>query len=563
MPDGTYVIVAALYEKADAAQPVWQELIKQLQVSGGFFTLDLGATAAIPDALLLSGQPLWLGVQVGGDAELPRVPVRAVARAWFAHAAAVADTAKLAEFAKTAEVAKTADAAKVADLAKLATVAALAESAKAADFAKNAEVAKNADTATLAIEAQVAKKLECTGCVVPAQLAPATTALFLSAKGGKVDGTVDITGATSVGSLAAAGFVRIGKLEADCGPAVDGTLRWTGKHLQVCDGKDWRQLDNATTPHIYGVNPSVATTAGGQTLLLSGTNFADGMTVVIGGVKATTVKVLSSTQAQVVVPAQTSAGAKDVEVISLDGAQSILVSAVAVELDGLAMWFDASRKDSWPGSGTQWLDVSGNAANAQFVNGLAHGTLGGIPTMVFDGTGAGAQFANAKLNTQKFTGVYWLYSQVPTSDNNTGGLYVNRDAVTANAGDLVWFGKWQADTWFFRVNNGGCCVDHPASGGSSWSGPVPAGQWKMVHFGYDVGVPNGWRWGVNGAPVGVGTLGSHPNSQSSTVSTIGWGHEGSGSYWKGGIAAARFYTRLLTDVEVLAEFARTKGQYGL
>ena len=99
------------------------------------------------------------------------------------------------------------------------------------------------------------------------------------------------------------------------------------------------------------------------------------------------------------------------------------------------------------------------------------------------------------------------------------------------------------------------------SGTGNWSATIPQNQWKMVHFGFEAG--GQWKWGVNGQNVSAAAFGGRPNSQTGGVSTIGWGHGGSGSFWKGGIAAARFYDRLLTDQELAAEFARLKGGYGL
>jgi hypothetical protein len=65
-----------------------------------------------------------------------------------------------------------------------------------------------------------------------------------------------------------------------------------------------------------------------------------------------------------------------------------------------------------------------------------------------------------------------------------------------------------------------CCQDLSGSGSSTWSANVPANQWKMIHFAYSVGVSNGWKWGVDGSNVSVGTLSSHPNSQTNATSTI-------------------------------------------
>lgn len=583
-PDGNYVMIAALYDKPDAVKPVWQEVEKQVAITAGLFAIELGAVDAIPDATLASGQQLWFGLQVGGDAELPRIALRFVPKAYFAQAAATG----LFGYAGAKSPGGAADEAihaANADKAKAADTAAKADSATTADFAVASNTAKIADVAK---QAEVASELACSGCVGAGQIAASVATVFLSTKGGTVSGKViigddlqvdgnlkvaknaDVGGALGVigaatvtGIINANGGIKIGNVAATCDAKVAGTLRWNGKHLQVCDGSEWRQLDNAPTPQLISLAPTVATMGGGQTIVLNGANFADGMVVTIGGVKATGLKLISGVQASVVVPAQTSAGAKDVVVTGIDGAQGALFGAIAIELDGLAMWFDAGRKDSWPGAGSTWLDISGTAAHAKMQAGLVFGNLGGVATMEFNGSGANAQFPNAALSSQKFMGVYWLYSLVPNADNNTGGLYVNRDSITANSGDWVWFGKYAADTYYFRVSNGSCCVDIAGSGSGSWSASVPNGKWKMVHFGYEVGVANTWKWGVDGKTVTAATIASHPNSQTSTVSTIGFGHEGSGSYWKGGIAAARFYTRVLSETELQAEYARTKAQYGL
>lgn len=233
------------------------------------------------------------------------------------------------------------------------------------------------------------------------------------------------------------------------------------------------------------------------------------------------------------------------------------------ELAGLRVYYDAADSLSYPGAGTTWYDVSGNGVNATMVGGLTRGSLGGIPTMIFSGSGAGAQFSNTSLGTQAFTAIYWVYSQLTTTDTNQGGLYVNRTDTTANAADWVWFGKWSADVWYFRVNNGTCCQDLTGSGGSSWSANVPPGQWKMVHFAFGVGQPSGWKWGVNGLDVATATLPARPNSQTMSVSTIGYGHGGSGSYWNGGIASVRLYDRLLSQTEISGEFTRLRSRYGL
>jgi subtilisin-like proprotein convertase family protein len=368
------------------------------------------------------------------------------------------------------------------------------------------------------------------------------------------------------GNLLVDGSVKMGADATSCGSINAGAVRWTGNDLQVCTGTAWRKLAYVPPPTITSIVPNSGPLAGGSTLTLTGSNYSPEVTVTVGGVPCAKLTYVSTTQLQCVTPAAQKAGAFDVAALIGDTGQTVaggftyLPIGKAYELGGLVAWFDVSEPTSWPGSGAVWKDAMGISGDANMLNGLTAGSLGGVGTMVFNGTGAGAQFANGKLNTQKFTAVYWVYSQNPASDTNQGGLYVNHSNTDANAPDWVWFGKY-IDNWYFRVNNGGCCTDLTGSGNGGWSAAIPQNQWRMVHFGFEAG--GQWKWGVNGQNVSAAAFSGRPNSQTAGVSTIGWGHSGSGSFWKGGISAARFYDRLLSDQELAAEYGRLKGLYGL
>ncbi len=388
----------------------------------------------------------------------------------------------------------------------------------------------------------------------------------------KTDGTLagftisaDVVSAEKVGvggDLLVKGGVQLGNSDAPCTAAIAGMLRWTGKDLQVCTGKAWRRVDNAP-PTLLSVSPASGLVAGGTVVTLKGKDFSDAMSVTFGGVAATSVTFVSSDTVTAVVPKGAAAGAVDVEVSLGAGESSKLAKGFFYDFDGLVAAFDAADPGSWSGSGTVWKDVSGKNTHATMVGGLVAGVRNGVPAMIFNGSGAGAQFANGNLGKKAFTAVMWVYAELPGSDQNMGGLYVNRDSPAANSADWVWFGRWSTDHWYFRVNSGSCCNDLPGSGNGGFTAKVPNGQWKMVHFAFQTGVGNGWKWGVDGSNVAAATLSDRPNSQTSAVSTIGWGHEGSGAYWKGGIASARFYDRLLSDAELAALHGATKASYGL
>ncbi len=88
--DGKYILFPRLYDAPDADKPLWEEVINGVEVQGGVFAIVLGTGKAPLDAALLDGSPLWIGVQVGTEPELPRV---ALGRVPFAVRADVADQA--------------------------------------------------------------------------------------------------------------------------------------------------------------------------------------------------------------------------------------------------------------------------------------------------------------------------------------------------------------------------------------------------------------------------------------------------------------------------------------
>lgn len=235
------------------------------------------------------------------------------------------------------------------------------------------------------------------------------------------------------------------------------------------------------------------------------------------------------------------------------------------------IYYDAANQDSYPGKGKIWYDISGNATevNATIDDScLKITTLDKVKTFKFPGdTCSKAQFDNSSLNLHGFTAVYWVYSQNPLTDTNQGGLYVNRPDNAENDENWIWFGKWEANKWYFRVSDGNpktsCCQDLSGSGTSNFATHIPMNTWRMVHFGYQTGLKNGWKWGYNGTSVYVGTLNERAYTQSGKLSTIGYGHSQHGAYWLGGIASVRIYNRLLSDSELQAEFSRLKGNYGL
>jgi hypothetical protein len=94
--------------------------------------------------------------------------------------------------------------------------------------------------------------------------------------------------------------------------------------------------------------------------------------------------------------------------------------------DGLVLALDAADRNSYPGSGTTWNDVSGNANNGTLTNGPTFNSDNG-GNIVFDGTNDYVGFG-AIGSLSSFTANYWFSVSaftlegffLITSDNSIG-----------------------------------------------------------------------------------------------------------------------------------------------
>ena len=103
-PDGAYSIKFSLYNVESGGSALWSET-KSVAVNKGLFSSLLGDTTAL-NLADFNGQDLWLGVQVGADAEA--APRQHVAHAAYALHADIANSALQATNATNADYATSA-----------------------------------------------------------------------------------------------------------------------------------------------------------------------------------------------------------------------------------------------------------------------------------------------------------------------------------------------------------------------------------------------------------------------------------------------------------------------
>src|SRR5436190_4421711 len=67
--EGMHSITIRLYDREDAASPIWEDVFNVPVDRNGIFSIELGSQKPLPDAAMMSKAP-WLGMSIGSEQEL-------------------------------------------------------------------------------------------------------------------------------------------------------------------------------------------------------------------------------------------------------------------------------------------------------------------------------------------------------------------------------------------------------------------------------------------------------------------------------------------------------------
>lgn len=218
---------------------------------------------------------------------------------------------------------------------------------------------------------------------------------------------------------------------------------------------------------------------------------------------------------------------------------------------GLTLYVDASISASYPGSGTTWTDLSGNAKNGTLTNGPTY-TSSFNGSIVFDGTNDYAVFPITNLGSNGTVSL-WIYK----TGNGTpdGGGVVDLLANLDSGGISGWSIGMNVNTSkidFYIANNGGFGVENFSIASISSS------VWYNVACTY------------NGTSKIIYINGVQDASYASTVNGINtagqWGMASritGQRFFQGRIANAQMYTRALSAEEISHNYQALKYNFGL
>jgi hypothetical protein len=230
--------------------------------------------------------------------------------------------------------------------------------------------------------------------------------------------------------------------------------------------------------------------------------------------------------------------------------------------NGLVIHVDANNRNSYPGSGNTWTDLSGSSNNFTLTNSPTFGTTSSGSYFEFNGTNSYAICpTNASYNalTTMTTEILFADNSISGNQafygNGSGGVGTNQGfgAVISNA-NAANIGIRDATTFsvalttpFWRYNAGSYLWNHYVI---TWtvSGGNVSGNWYLNNSA-------GTSWTVA------------RNSISSSTSLSIAARPGSGSavtqYFSGRISLFRMYNRILNTNEITRNYNQYKSRYGL
>lgn len=223
-------------------------------------------------------------------------------------------------------------------------------------------------------------------------------------------------------------------------------------------------------------------------------------------------------------------------------------STIQPVLTSLLYLLDASSTTSYPGSGSTWYDISGQANNATLV-GSVYTTASGAPSIIFDGVNDYATFGAGGVPTPTLpiTFNFWFKSIAaspaqPTGmfDSSPGSANVLRQINGIAYGGVV---NYPTVEW---------SAQNPTITLSEASGSYTATNWNQYTFVYNYATNRSIKWYQNATLIRTIT--------GNTTSTLSWnelviGAINKNDYWLNGyINNASLYSVELTAAQILQNY---------
>ena len=233
-----------------------------------------------------------------------------------------------------------------------------------------------------------------------------------------------------------------------------------------------------------------------------------------------------------------------------------------ITTDGLVLCLDAANPRSYSGSGTSWLDLSGNGNNGTLTNGPTFSSANG-GVLVFDGTDDYVNCGNTLNFPNSFSIGCWMKADSGTNSIYTKGLVSRYSTVGNYRQYLLGFNEENSYVNFGFSTNG------TGSGGtgnfvSSSNGSIIRNIWYNIVGVFDSG--SSVKIFINGtSSVSLNTTATSHYSSNVKPLEIGASEafDSGVREFNGNISKVIMYNRALTPDEVRRNYLATKSRFNL
>lgn len=229
---------------------------------------------------------------------------------------------------------------------------------------------------------------------------------------------------------------------------------------------------------------------------------------------------------------------------------SIQGNPFAIHDSSLMLYLDAANIKSYIGSGTSWVDLSGNSINGTLVNTPAFNSGSG-GNFVFNGTNTHIiSPENSTLNTQTPSVEVWI----KTNSLNQNGFFFEKGQVNTQ---YSLFQEGSNLVWRQNISGVGALSLYATT-----SNYINTSNWAQVVGTYTSGTR---RLYVNGELVASDTQSGtiSTNANGSSIGVYGGYNGGRGYYYNGSIGIIRVYNKVLSPEDVLQNYNTTKSRFDL
>jgi hypothetical protein len=214
--------------------------------------------------------------------------------------------------------------------------------------------------------------------------------------------------------------------------------------------------------------------------------------------------------------------------------------------NGLVFCVDVADKNSYPGSGTTWSDVSGTDNTGTLTNGPTFNSANG-GSIVFDGTDDYVNYGNVLAGLTNLT--LECFVKFGTQSTSYNGI-ISKTLDNTNG--------WEIRTGGYTSTTTTAQFRYVGDNGSPDFGALTNGIWYHLTA---TGILGSQLVYINGSIYNSGTYAGIPsaNSNSLVIGKLAY----AGLYANMSLAYARIYNRALTASEIQQNYNATKSRFGL